>query len=222
VGYEEGGQLTEAVRRKPYSVVLLDEIEKAHPDIFNILLQIMDDGVLNDNLGHKVSFKNAIVIMTSNVGARLISKGKSLGFVPQESMEKDYAQMKDTVMEEVKRVFNPEFINRLDEILVFRPLTEAEMFQILELMLAKVERKIAAQGLKIELTDEAKKHLISVGFDANYGARPLMRAIQRTLEDPLAEDMLSKKVLTGTVYVEYDETNKKLSFSTKPVAKAAK
>src|SRR6185295_13117841 len=179
--------------------------------------------MLSDNLGHKVSFKNCVVIMTSNVGARLISKGKSLGFIAPETNEKDYAGMKDTVMEEVKRVFNPEFINRLDEILVFRPLTEAEMFQILELMLKRVEKKIAVSGLKMELTDEAKKHLIAVGFDANYGARPLSRAIQRTLEDPLAEDMLTKKVPPGTtVYVDYDEAEKKLTFSQKATAKAAK
>jgi len=138
VGYEEGGQLTEAVRRKPYSVVLLDEIEKAHPDVFNILLQIMEDGILNDNLGHKVSFKNTVVIMTSNVGARLISKGKSLGFAPTEDKERDYGSMKDTVMEEVRRVFNPEFINRIDEIIVFHSLTELDMAKILELQLKKV------------------------------------------------------------------------------------
>src|SRR5208282_5007246 len=153
VGYEEGGQLTEAVRRKPYSVVLLDEIEKAHPDIFNILVQVMDDGILNDNLGHKVSFKISVFIMTSNVGARLISKGQSLGFVPaQDNEEKDYSKMKDTVMEEVKRVFNPEFINRIDEIIVFHPLSEAEMAQILELMLKRVQHKIEDQGYKVEVS----------------------------------------------------------------------
>jgi ATP-dependent Clp protease ATP-binding subunit ClpC len=133
VGYEEGGQLTEAVRRKPYSVVLLDEIEKAHPDTFNILLQMMDDGALSDNLGHRVSFKNTVIIMTSNVGARLISKGKSLGFLLQEDAAKDYSSMKDTVMEEVKKAFNPEFLNRLDDIIVFHPLTREESRKILDL-----------------------------------------------------------------------------------------
>jgi ATP-dependent Clp protease ATP-binding subunit ClpC len=220
VGYEEGGQLTEAVRRKPYSVVLLDEIEKAHPDVFNILLQIMDDGILNDNLGHKVSFKNTVVIMTSNVGARLISKGKSLGFAPTEDKERDYTSMKDTVMEEVRRVFNPEFINRIDEILVFHALSEDHMAKILELMLKRVAAKIEAQGYKIEFGQEAKGFLLKIGFDPNYGARPLLRTIQRTVEDPLAEEMLAKKFEAGAVIrVEYDEQGKKLAFGTKPAAK---
>ncbi|MBI4052393.1 MAG: AAA family ATPase, partial [Elusimicrobia bacterium] len=220
VGYEEGGQLTEAVRRKPYSVVLLDEIEKAHPDVFNILLQVMDDGILNDNLGHKVSFKNAVIIMTSNVGARLISKGKSLGFVPQEDAQKDYAHMKDTVMEEVKRVFNPEFVNRIDEIIVFHPLSEQDMDKILEIMLKRVSEKIKNQGYTIHLSEEVKRHLVTTGFDANYGARPLQRTIQRVLEDPLAEEILGKKFQPGSaVYVEFDDSSKKLLFSSKPLAK---
>jgi len=219
VGYEEGGQLTEAVRRKPYSVVLLDEVEKAHPDIFNILLQIMDDGVLSDNLGHKVSFKNAVIILTSNVGARMISKGKALGFSPSADMEKDYRSMKDTVMDEVKRVFNPEFINRIDDILVFRPLSEEDMAKILELMLKRVQAKIVRQNFKIEFTDEAKKYLVKTGFDPNYGARPLQRTIQRTVEDPLAEEILLKKFEAGaTIYVDCDGPDK-LIFSPKPFAK---
>ncbi|MBI4056879.1 MAG: ATP-dependent Clp protease ATP-binding subunit [Elusimicrobia bacterium] len=220
VGYEEGGQLTEAVRRKPYSVVLLDEIEKAHPDVFNILLQVMDDGILNDNLGHKVSFKNAVIIMTSNVGARLISKGKSLGFVPQEDASKDYTHMKDTVMDEVRRVFNPEFINRIDEIIVFHPLSERDMDKILEIMLRRVSEKIKSQGYSIHVSDEAKRFLVTTGFDANYGARPLQRTIQRTLEDPLASEILGKKFLPGaSVYVDFDDSAKKLLFSPKPLAK---
>lgn len=197
VGYEEGGKLTEAVRRKPYSVVVLDEIEKAHPDVFNILLQIMDEGTLTDSLGHKVSFKNTVVIMTSNVGARLISKGKSLGFVVQEDMEKDYKEMKDTVMEEVKRVFNPEFVNRVDEIIVFRPLTEEDMEKILELNLAKVESKLKENNLKLSINKDAKKFLITTGFDKNYGARPLIRTIQKLLEDPIAELLLNTKISEG-------------------------
>ncbi len=204
VGYEEGGKLTELVRRKPYSVVVLDEMEKAHPDVFNILLQIMDEGTLTDSLGHKVSFKNTIIIMTSNVGARLISKGKSLGFMPAEDREKDYREMKDTVMDEVKRVFNPEFINRLDEIIVFKPLTMADMDKILELNLKKVDKKLDAKGVKFTITKEAKKHLIEKGFDPNYGARPLLRTIQRLLEDPLSEFLLTKQVTKGgTVKVDY-------------------
>ena len=220
VGYEEGGQLSEAVRRKPYSVVLLDEVEKAHPDVFNILLQIMDDGVLNDSLGHKVNFKNTVVIMTSNVGARLISKGKSMGFAPSDDKERDYKSMKDTVMEEVKRVFNPEFINRIDEILVFHSLTESDMAKILDLRLKLVVAKVETQGLKIKFTDEAKKHLVTSGFDANYGARPLLRTIQRAVEDPLAEEILAEKYGQGaTITVDYDESDKKLVFNAKPAAK---
>jgi len=217
VGYEEGGQLTEAVRRKPYSVVLLDEIEKAHPDTFNILLQMMDDGALSDNLGHRVSFKNTVIIMTSNVGARLISKGKSLGFLVQEDAAKDYAAMKDTVMEEVKKAFNPEFLNRLDDIIVFHPLTREDSRQILDLMLARVSKKLAAQALTVSLTDEAKGFLVEKGFDPNYGARPLQRSIQRLLEDPLAEDILSKKVAPGTsIFVDVAGDGQKLVFSNTP------
>ena len=212
VGYEEGGQLTEAVRRKPYSVVLLDEIEKAHPDTFNILLQMMDDGVLTDNLGHKVSFKNTVIIMTSNVGARLISKGKSLGFLVDEDTDKDYQKMKETVMEEVKKAFNPEFINRIDEIIVFHPLSREHVRQILDLMLQRVSKKLSAQGIEPVLTDEAKVHIVEMGFDPNYGARPLQRVIQRLLEDPLAEEILAKRLSSGKVYVDYNAEEKKLTF----------
>ncbi|MFA6030020.1 MAG: ATP-dependent Clp protease ATP-binding subunit [Elusimicrobiota bacterium] len=221
VGYEEGGQLTEAVRRKPYSVVLLDEIEKAHSDIYNILLQIMDDGVLNDNLGHKVSFKNCVVILTSNIGARLITKGKTLGFAAAEaSADRDYRDMKDTVMDEVKRVFNPEFINRIDDILVFQALNEVDMTKILDLMLGRVRKKIEAQGFKVEFSDEAKKFLVKTGFDSNYGARPLQRTIQRYLEDPLAEEILLKKFdANGTIYIDLDGPGEKLSFSKQPAQK---
>ncbi len=194
VGYEEGGKLTEAVRRKPYSVVVLDEIEKAHPDVYNILLQVMDDGVLTDSLGHKVSFKNTIIIMTSNIGARLITKGKTLGFVPQEDKERDYREMKDTVMEEVKRVFNPEFINRIDEIIVFRPLTKEDMYKIFEINFKKVEKKVEDRKIKLTMTDAAKDFIVEKGFDPNYGARPLLRTIQKYIEDPLSEFILVNKV----------------------------
>jgi ATP-dependent Clp protease ATP-binding subunit ClpC len=225
VGYEEGGQLTEAVRRKPYSVVLLDEIEKAHPDVFNILLQVMDDGVLNDNLGHKVSFKNTIILMTSNVGARLISKGKSLGFTAADTAdqnERDYKKMKETVMDEVKRVFSPEFINRVNDIIVFHPLSEAEMTQILALMLGRVRTKIEAQGFKVDFSEETSKFLIKNGFDVNYGARPLARTIQRSVEDPLSEDILMKKFDPGaTIYVDVDSANEKLTFSKSPAVKSS-
>lgn len=217
VGYEEGGQLTEAVRRKPYSVVLLDEIEKAHPDTFNILLQIMDDGHVTDNLGHKVSFKNTVVIMTSNVGARLISKGKSLGFVSKEDTERDYKSMRDTVMDEVKRHFNPEFLNRIDDIIVFHPLTRDDSRKILDLILERVNKKLETQDITPVLTEEAKDFLVEQGFDPNYGARPLLRIIQRQLEDPMAEEILAKRLTTGgKVYVDYDPETKKLVFSPTP------
>jgi len=199
VGYEEGGKLTELVRRKPYSVVVLDEIEKAHPDVFNILLQIMDEGTLTDSLGHKVSFKNAIIIMTSNVGARMISKGKTLGFMPADDKEKDYKEMKGTVMDEVKRVFNPEFINRLDEVVVFRPLTEEDTAKILDLNLVKVDKKLADKGVKFTITQKAKDFLVKKGFDPNYGARPLLRTVQKYLEDPMAEFLLNSAVKPGIV-----------------------
>lgn len=209
VGYEEGGKLTEAVRRKPYSVVVLDEIEKAHPDVYNILLQVMDDGILTDSLGHKVSFKNTILIMTSNIGARLISKGKTLGFVPQEDKERDYKEMKDTVMDEVKRVFNPEFINRIDEIIVFRPLTEDDMYKILDINFKKVEDKLRDRNIKLVLTDKAKDFIIKKGFDPNYGARPLLRTIQKYIEDPLSEFMLVNKIKDGsTIDLDYIEGDK--------------
>ncbi|HBU69199.1 MAG TPA: hypothetical protein DEE98_02325 [Elusimicrobia bacterium] len=217
VGYEEGGQLTEAVRRKPYSVVLLDEIEKAHPDVFNVLLQILDNGTLSDNLGHKVNFKNTIIIMTSNVGARLISRGKSLGFLVQD-LQQDYISIKDTVTEEVKKAFNPEFLNRIDEIIVFHPLGRGEMKNILDLMIERGREKIEAQGYSLEFSDEAKDFLLEKGFDPQYGARPLQRVIQRFVEDPLAEEILARHIAhnSGTgvtkVFVNFDPDAKKLRF----------
>jgi ATP-dependent Clp protease ATP-binding subunit ClpC len=193
VGYDEGGQLTEQVRRKPYAVVLLDEIEKANPDVFNILLQILDDGHLTDNLGHKVNFKNSIIIMTSNVGARLISKGKSLGFLVQEDIQHEYSTIKDTVTEEVKKSFNPEFLNRIDEIIVFHPLGRPEMKKILDLMLERSRERMLNQGYVLELSEEAKDFLLDKGFDPHYGARPLQRVIQRYIDDALAEEILAKR-----------------------------
>lgn len=223
VGYEEGGQLTEAVRRKPYSVVLLDEIEKAHPDVFNILLQILDDGQLTDNLGHKVNFKNTVIIMTSNVGARLISKGKSLGFLVEEDVKKDYQSMKETVMEEVKRAFNPEFLNRIDDVIFFHALTKEDMKKILELMLTKVRTKLQTQGYTLTLTDEAKDHLLEKGFDPHYGARPLQRTIQRLIEDTLASEILAKRFSApATIFVDYDADEKRLTFGTQPAPKTVK
>lgn len=217
VGYEEGGKLTEIVRRKPYCVVVLDEIEKAHPDVFNLLLQIMDEGTLTDSLGHKVSFKNTILIMTSNVGARLISRGRTLGFLPaEEENERDYKEMKDTVTDEMHRFFSPEFINRIDEVIVFRPLTEDDTFKILELRLKNVEKKISDKKMQLEMTDSAKKFLTRKGFDPNFGARPLIRTVQKYVEDPMSEFLLDNAVSPGdTILADYPGDGDNLILSVK-------
>jgi len=194
VGYEEGGQLTEAVRRKPYSVVLLDEIEKAHPDVFNILLQIFDSGQLTDSLGHKVDFKNTVIIMTSNIGAREITGGKTLGFLTTQEAEQSYKDMKKKVLDEMKKVFRPEFLNRIDESIVFHPLSKEDVRNIVDLMLKKVVERLSEQEVTLEVTDGAKDFLVEKGFDPQFGARPLRRAIQKYLEDPLAQEILSKKI----------------------------
>lgn len=215
VGYEEGGQLTEAVRRRPYSVVVLDELEKAHPDIYNILLQVLDEGALSDNLGHKVSFKNCVVIMTSNVGAREITnKGSSLGFTAQQSAEEEYKDMRQNVMDEVKKTFNPEFINRIDEIVVFHSLNRENIGQILDVALKKVDYKLADRQLSLKLTQAAKDYLADNGFDAKFGARPLLRTIQRQLEDPLAEFILVSRPKAGShIKVDLDTNTRKLTFA---------
>lgn len=215
VGYEEGGQLTEAVRRRPYSVVVLDELEKAHPDIYNILLQVLDEGALSDNLGHKVSFKNCVIIMTSNVGAREITnKGSQLGFAAKQSEEDQYKDMRQHVMEEVKKTFNPEFINRIDEIVVFHSLSKEHIGQILDLALEDVADKLAEKELELELTPAAKEFLVEKGFDVKFGARPLLRTIQRELEDPLAENILVNRYPAGAkIIVDCDKEAGKLTFA---------
>ncbi|MBQ7900622.1 MAG: ATP-dependent Clp protease ATP-binding subunit [Clostridia bacterium] len=195
VGYDEGGQLTEKVRRKPYSVVLFDEIEKAHPDVFNILLQILEDGMVTDSQGRKIDFKNTVIIMTGNIGARLITqKTKSLGFGTGDDSEADYNKIKEQVMGELKNVFRPELINRIDEIIVFRKLTQAEIEQIAAVMISSVSDRMAALGYQLELTEAAIAHLAKAGFDDAYGARPLRRTIQTQLEDMLADTMLGGKL----------------------------
>lgn len=221
VGYEEGGQLTEAVRRRPYSVVVLDELEKAHPDIYNILLQVLDEGSLSDNLGHKVSFKNCVVIMTSNVGAREITnKGSQLGFAAKQSEEEEYKDMRINVMEEVKKTFNPEFINRIDEIVVFHSLSKQHIGQILDLALKEVDEKLAEKELSLQLTPEAKEFLVEKGFDVKFGARPLLRTLQRELEDPLAENILINRYPAGAqIIVHLDKDAGKLTFSGQTVDK---
>jgi len=199
VGYEEGGQLTEAVRRRPYSVVLLDEIEKAHPEVFNILLQMMEDGRLTDSQGRIVDFKNVCIIMTSNVGAQMISQDRGLGFRGQrrDETERAYESMRTRVMDELKRTFRPEFLNRVDDVIVFHSLTQAEIHQIVDLMLAQVNKQLLTQGMSLEVTTEVKDVLTKEGWDPNYGARPLRRAIQRLIEDPLSEEVLLGRFSEG-------------------------
>ena len=197
VGYEEGGQLTEAVRRKPFSVVLFDEIEKAHPDVFNTLLQILEDGHLTDSQGHKVDFKNTIIIMTSNLGTRDIQKGPGIGFAAAGDAEVTYEKMKDRVTEELKKSFRPEFINRIDEVIVFRSLTQEDVKNIVDLMMRRVREQLKAKDVEIELTDAARVVLATEGYDQSLGARPLRRTIQRLVEDPLAEKLLYKEFRAG-------------------------
>jgi ATP-dependent Clp protease ATP-binding subunit ClpC len=218
VGYEEGGQLTEAVRRNPFSVVLLDEIEKAHPEVFNILLQIMEDGRLTDSQGRVVDFKNVILIMTSNVGARQIQGDREMGFNRTASRTgeglRNYESMKNRVQDELKRVFRPEFLNRVDETIVFHPLNESEILQIVDLMLTRIRKQLAAQGMSIEVSQAAKELLAKEGYDPTYGARPLRRAIQRLIEDPLSEEVLIGHYASGdTIRLDANNEDKKIAFS---------
>ena len=210
VGYEEGGQLTEKVRRHPYSVVLFDEIEKAHPDVFNILLQILDEGHLTDGLGRKVDFKNTILIMTSNIGVRNVKKGGKLGFTKQDE-NSEYQFMSDKIMEEVRRIFNPEFLNRLDEIVVFHPLTKKDMMKIVAIEIQEVVKRLKDREMDITLTDGAKEFLVEKGFDPVFGARPLKRTIQKYLEDPLAEEILKGKFRDGS-HIQVRKKGDKLEF----------
>ena len=198
IGYDEGGQLTEAVRRKPYSVVLLDEIEKAHPDVFNILLQILEDGKLTDAQGRKVDFRNTIVIMTSNIGAATISKNQSLGFTIGDESGLSYDDMKGRIMGELKKVFRPELLNRIDEVIVFHKLAKEEIKTIVDLMLKRLREQMASHEASIELTEEAKELLVDKGYDPAMGARPLRRAIQRHIEDPLADFVLGAELTPGS------------------------
>src|SRR5438874_1826230 len=203
IGYDEGGQLTEAVRRKPCSVVLLDEIEKAHPDVFNILLQILEEGKLTDAQGRRVDFRNTIVIMTSNIGAGQISKNQSLGFTMGDDTGMSYEDMKNKVMGELKKVFRPELLNRIDEVIVFHKLTKEEILTIVDIQMKRVREQMATHDVVIELTDEAKELLVEKGYDPAMGARPLRRAIQRYIEDPLADFVLGRSLEPGsTILVE--------------------
>jgi ATP-dependent Clp protease ATP-binding subunit ClpC len=197
VGYEEGGQLTEQVRRKPYSVVLFDEIEKAHPDVMNMLLQILEEGKLTDNVGRVVDFRNTIILLTSNVGAETIRKNSTIGFAAG-TEEQNYEKMRDKIMEEAKKAFRPEFMNRLDDIIVFHSLSRPDLVEILDLEIQKVMGRLKAKKIHLELDPKAKDFLVEKGYDPVYGARPMRRAVERYLEDPLAEEILRGKFHEGT------------------------
>ena len=199
IGYDEGGQLTEAVRRKPYSVLLLDEIEKAHPDVFNILLQILEDGRLTDAQGRTVDFRHCIVIMTSNIGASEIARNTPLGFaVSDDETGITYDDMKTRIMGELKKAFRPEFLNRIDEVIVFHKLSKEQIKEIVDLLLARIRTSMAERALQLELSEEAKDMLAEKGWDPAMGARPLRRAIQRYIEDPLADFVLRSQVPEGS------------------------
>jgi ATP-dependent Clp protease ATP-binding subunit ClpC len=212
VGYEEGGQLTEAVRRRPYCVILLDEIEKAHPEAFNMLLQIMEDGHLSDAKGRRVDFRNALIIMTSNIGAKLIQGSKGIGFAitadEQTVQENEYQQMKNRVMDALKKTFRPEFINRLDGIMVFRSLSKEEITRIVELELRTLRMQLAEQEMELVLTEDARLAIADTGYDPDYGARPLRRVIQNEIQDQLSEALLSSRFAPGdTIQVDYKKTD---------------
>ncbi|MFA5356232.1 MAG: ATP-dependent Clp protease ATP-binding subunit [Candidatus Omnitrophota bacterium] len=210
VGYEEGGQLTERVRRRPYSVILLDEIEKAHPDVFNLLLQVFEEGRLTDSFGRKVDFRNTVVIMTSNVGAELIRKSGSMGFKAQKE-DVTYQEMRDKLLEEVKRTFKPEFLNRIDDTIVFRPLVKEDLFHIIDIEIGFVSERLKEHNIIMEVSQDAKEFLIEKGFDPVFGARPLKRTIQRFLEDPLASEIISKKFKDGSK-IKVSRKNQELLF----------
>ena len=201
VGYDEGGQLTEKVRRKPYSVILLDEIEKAHPDVYNILLQVLEDGRMTDGQGRTVDFRNTIIIMTSNVGADTLFKNKTLGFQRVADEAEDYAKMKERVMEQMKHTFRPEFLNRIDEIIVFQSLSEEELKKIIDLLLQDLSQRIIDNGYQLEITDPARELIMKEGYEPAYGARPLKRAIQKLVEDRVSEEILKKTVSPGDTIV---------------------
>ncbi len=212
VGYNEGGQLTEQVRRRPYSVVLFDEIEKAHPDVFNALLQVLEDGFMTDATGRKVDFRNTVIVMTSNVGARRIGRNVTVGF-QRDDDQNIYQSMKDRVLEEVKKVFNPEFLNRVDEVLVFRRLSHEQLLDVVDIQLVEVIKRLAEKGIELVITDEAKEFIVREGTDDEYGARPLRRAVQQCVEDPLSELLLKSEFEPGTrVEVRPSFLEEKLSF----------
>lgn len=222
VGYEEGGQLTERVRRKPYSVILLDEIEKAHPDIYNILLQVLDDGLLTDGLGRKVDFKNTLIIMTSNIGVRQLKDfGTGVGFTTSAKMESEDEANKAVIEKALKKTFSPEFLNRIDDVIIFNSLSRENIFNIIDILMKGVMKRLTNLGFSLELTEKAKSFLADKGYDVQFGARPLHRAIQKYLEDPLAEEILNLNVKEGDVLIaDTDEEQTKLFFTFKERASA--
>ena len=224
VGYDEGGQLTEAVRRRPYRVILLDEIEKAHPEVFNSLLQVLDDGRLTDGHGRTVDFKNTVIIMTSNTGVELIKREMAVGFATKvdeaKSRKQSYERMKDKVMAEVKKTFRPEFLNRIDEIIVFHELTEGQLRKVVDLMIKDLQKRLAEQKIEIEISQKAKSWLAKVGYDPTHGARPLRRAIERYVENPLSSRLLRGEFGKGDTVI-VDQKGEGLSFAAKTKAKAA-
>src|SRR5438045_2135206 len=213
VGYEEGGQLTEQVRRKTYSVVLFDEIEKAHPDVMNMLLQILEEGKLTDNVGRVINFRNTIILMTSNVGSETIKKQSTMGFSPITD-ESSYEKMREKILEEAKRQFRPEFLNRLDDIIVFRSLTKPDLIEILDLEAEKVTEQLKGKNFILVLDAKSKDFLVEKGYDPTYGARPMRRSVERYLEDPLAEELLKGNLHEGEP-VEVTVEGDKLVFSQK-------
>ena len=224
VGYEEGGQLSEKVRRNPYSVILFDEIEKAHPDVFNILLQVLDDGHITDSSGRMIDFKNTVIILTSNAGAQRIIEPKQLGFASNSDDKKDYSDMKNSVMEEVKQMFKPEFLNRIDETIVFHQLTKEDLKEILDILLKEINSRLDEQmQMNLRLTDKAKKFLIDKGYDKKYGARPLKRALQNEIEDRLAEQILFGNIKQGDkIKIDCKGEGKDSELTFKPIIKRAK
>ena len=225
VGYEEGGQLTEKVRRRPYSIVLLDEIEKAHPDVFNMLLQVLDDGQLTDSLGRKIDFKNTVIIMTSNIGARQLKDfGQGVGFNTQNRRENVEQHNRGVIENALKKAFAPEFLNRIDDVVIFNSLEKEHMHKIIDLELKGLFKRLLDLGYTLKITDTAKDYIIEKGFDANYGARPLKRAIQKYIEDPLAEEMINGQAVEGDeIEIDFDKENNQIKVNiSKPKTKKNK
>lgn len=215
VGYEEGGQLTERVRRKPYSVILFDEIEKAHPDIYNILLQVLDDGVLTDGMGRKVDFKNTLIIMTSNIGVRQLKEfGDGVGFATQAKIQSQEENNKAVIEKALKRTFSPEFLNRIDDVIIFNSLTREDIFRIIDILMKGVYKRMNSLGYSLEISDEAKDYIAEKGYDVQFGARPLHRAIQKYLEDPLAEEILNNTIVEGdSILADFDKEQSRIIFN---------